>query len=333
LHAFPFRNSLESISRKLKELVLASVSPGDDISDYDLIVTGHSLGGALSTLFTADIGEFGIDAGRGLPQLEPSEPWWISLASNFFEKEELSEKTPPPRPKSLRMYNFGSPRVGNAEFVARFDSLVGNGIDEAYRIVNGEDVVARLPRTVNALNLVSIGYEHCGPTVLITVPEEAGEAQALVWLEGKSGGECPVRDGTPLTSPLSKGSLLGDIISEVSTSSNEKIIEDGLQRTADSLSKLTNAMKGRLATFEVSDIPGLVGLDKKFVEREAKIIRSIFSGDALSHHMEDQYYMAMGRACGFVAKLGEEVRPMANLLESQAKEVQDFIARSSEDRS
>lgn len=326
-----FRNSLESISRKLKELVLASVSPGDDISDYDLVVTGHSLGGALSTLFTADVGEYGIDAGRGLPQLEPSEPWWTSLASNFFEKEEPTEKTPPPRPKSLRMYNFGSPRVGNAEFVARFDSLVGNGIDEAYRIVNGEDVVARLPRTVNALNLVSVGYEHCGPTVLITVPEEAEEAQALVWVEGKSEGQCPVRDGTPLTSPLSKGSLIGDIISEIS--STDKEIEDGLQRTADSLSKFTTAMKGRLASFEVSDIPGLVGIDKKFVEREAKIIKSIFSGDALSHHMEDQYYMAMGRACGFVAKLGEEVRPMTNLFENQQKEVEQFITLASEERS
>lgn len=35
-----FRKSLESISRRLKELVLASVKPGDNISDYDLIVTG-----------------------------------------------------------------------------------------------------------------------------------------------------------------------------------------------------------------------------------------------------------------------------------------------------
>ena len=28
---------------------------------------GHSLGGALATLFVADVGEFGVDAGRGLP--------------------------------------------------------------------------------------------------------------------------------------------------------------------------------------------------------------------------------------------------------------------------
>lgn len=37
-----FRKSLNSISRRLKELVLATVAPGDDFSDYDLLVTGHS---------------------------------------------------------------------------------------------------------------------------------------------------------------------------------------------------------------------------------------------------------------------------------------------------
>ena len=40
-----FRSSMESISRRLKELILATVAPGEDISDYDMLVTGHSLGG------------------------------------------------------------------------------------------------------------------------------------------------------------------------------------------------------------------------------------------------------------------------------------------------
>ena len=315
---------------------MASVAPGDMISDYDLVVTGHSLGGSLSTLFAADIGEYGIDAGRGLPQLEPSEPWWNSLASNFIGKDAPTAKTPPPRPKSLRVYNFGSPRCGNEEFVAKFDSLVGNGIDEAYRLVNGQDVVARLPRSVNALNLVSVGYDHCGPTVLINIPDEAEDSQALVWIEGVSEGECPVRDGTPLTSPLSRGSLLGDIMSGVNDSSKAATgtgtaTDFGLQQNVAYLSKVTSAMKDRFATFEASDIAGLVGIDKKFVERESKIVKSLFSGEALSHHMEDQYYMAMGRACGFVAQVGEDIRPMTDLVESQEKEVQVRIAPTREE--
>ena len=38
-----FRRSLNSISRRLKELVLAAVGPGNKLSDYDVLVTGHSL--------------------------------------------------------------------------------------------------------------------------------------------------------------------------------------------------------------------------------------------------------------------------------------------------
>ena len=76
---------------------------------------------------------------------------------------------PPPRLKSLKIYNFGSPRVGNDAFCAKFDAMVeSGGISEAYRIVNGQDVVARTPRTVNALILGNIRHDHCGHTVLIT---------------------------------------------------------------------------------------------------------------------------------------------------------------------
>jgi len=311
-----FRKSLESISRRLKELILAAVAPGDDISSYDLIVTGHSLGAALATLFTADVGEYGIDAGRGLPQLAPSEPWFLQLTSTFTKgKSNVDNNAPPPRPKTLRMYNFGSPRVGNDAFVDKFESLVGggedgsHGIDEVYRIVNGEDVVARLPRTVNALGLVSVGYEHCGPTVLISTPEEAGGAdgsvEPLIWIEGLSDGDCSVRDGTSLTSPLAKGSLLGDIISAVreaegdsSKSSKDGKDDNGKSPNAkDTGANLLTALKGRFNSFSATDLTSIVGLDKKFVERESKIVQSIFSGEAVGHHMEDQYYIGMGRAC------------------------------------
>ena len=60
-----FRNSLDSISRRLKELVLAAVAPGENLLNYDLLVTGHSLDGALMTCFVTDMAEYGMDAGRG----------------------------------------------------------------------------------------------------------------------------------------------------------------------------------------------------------------------------------------------------------------------------
>jgi hypothetical protein len=281
--------------------------------------------GALATLFTADVGEYGIDAGRGLPTMEESEPWWSSLASNFFSSgQDKPEDIAPPKPKTLKHYNFGSPRVGNDEFRQKFDSLVGNGIDESYRIVNGQDVVARLPRTVNALGIVSVGYEHCGPTVLISNPDAKDDDESpdtaeapkpLLWIEGQSEGECPVRDGTALRSPLAQGSLLGDIVSAVKTKSSDDDStgnktgdkEDFLQK-GDVLSKFTDAVKGRMETFTASDLASVVGIDKQFLARESKIIQSVLSGQALSHHMEDEYYAAMGRACGFIALVGDEIR-------------------------
>lgn len=296
---------------------------------------GHSLGGALATLFTADIAEYGMDAGRALPQLEPSEPWWNSLASSFLGgKEEKIIAKEPPRPKSLRMYNFGSPRVGNNEFVAKFEALMAEGrIDEAYRIVNGDDIVTRMPRTMN-LVIGSIGYNHCGPTVLVEPPkfDTEGEINTIspttLWIEGESDdNDCPVRDGNAITSPLASGALLGDIISGIKAVTadipeNEKRDKIGgaffdISKTGEYASRfdaIADAVSGRLKKLSVDDLPSLVGVDKKYTAREMKIIQSLFSGQALNHHLEPDYYKALGMACGYLALVGQELQSVETLL-------------------
>lgn len=330
-----FRNSLNSVSRRVKELILAAVAPGESLSDYSLIITGHSLGGALATLFATDVAEYGMDAGRGLPQLEPSAPWWSRISNNLFTKiiRETNNDTmnqTPPRPKDIRLYSFGSPRVGNAEFVEKFESLVRNGaLTEAYRVVNGEDVVARLPRTVNALGFVKIGYEHCGATALIALPkivegtettvDVLGNTKPLLWVEGESdNSRCPVRDGTTFTSPLADGNLLGDLVGAVKKVVDTK--EEPLKENESMLGliagKLTDSMSGRMTNLKVSDFASVVGIDKDYVDREAKIFQSVFSGEAIGHHLEDQYYLAMGRASGFVALVGQEIQEIEVLKES-----------------
>ena len=44
-----------------------------------------------------------------------------------------------------------------------------------------------------------------------------------------------------------------------------------------------------------------------FAQREMNLLTSIFSGEGLSHHMEDQYYLGMGRCAGYAAIAGSEL--------------------------
>ncbi|CAB9496305.1 Lipase class 3 family protein [Seminavis robusta] len=309
------RQSMESISRRLKELILAAPAPGEEISDYDMIVTGHSLGGALSTMFSADIGEYGIDAGRALPQLAPSEPWWKSITNTIMGQEarDSSGKSGPPRPKSLRMYNFGSPRVGNNVFADRFDALLEDGrLDAAYRIVNGDDIVTRVPRTTSPLG---VHYEHVGSTVMVSKEAEKvegsdGDVAPAVWVEGESdASKCPVRDlDFALNSPLAEGTLLGDLLSATTAKDSESDQPDG--GVFGRFSGVASKWSERVKTLKASDLASVVGIDRDFVEREFKIVESFAQGRALANHMEDDYYTAMGRAVGFRVAVGEEIIPL-----------------------
>jgi len=71
-------------------------------------------------------------------------------------------------------------------------------ISEAYRIVNGQDVVACTPRTVNTLVLGNIGYDHCGHTVLIT---QYADRQSLIpstmWLRSSGKMDTTTQNGMP----------------------------------------------------------------------------------------------------------------------------------------
>ena len=61
----------------------------------------------------------------------------------------------------LIMYNFGAPKVGDDEFVRRFNRLVPN----AFRVVNDADVIVRLPRNKGLGALPGAGnYYHAGRT-------------------------------------------------------------------------------------------------------------------------------------------------------------------------
>jgi hypothetical protein len=113
----------------------------DNFSDgYSYYFTGHSLGGALATLSAAD-----TQARHGGPG--------ASL--------------------DVTMINYGSPRVGNRAFCREYNRLVPN----SFRVVNGSDLVARMPQTPSRLRG---GFRHVGRTCLV---DETGS----VWVQGADG--------------------------------------------------------------------------------------------------------------------------------------------------
>ena len=161
---------------------------------------------------------------------------------------------PPPCLGLLKMYNLQAvPGLGMMHSVPNFDAMVkSGGIDEAYRIVNGQDAVACTPQTVNALVLGNIGYNHCRPMVLIMEFAKRDDRDdyirttKVLWIEGQSNNTvCPIRDGS--------------------------------------------------------------FTDRGFTEWEMKLLQSIFSGEGLSHHMEDKYSQGKGKYARFAAFTGSEL--------------------------
>jgi triacylglycerol lipase len=97
--------------------------------DFELFITGHSLGSALSMLALPDV-----------------------LASTHFNK--------------VTLYNFAGPRVGDDEFVKAYNALPGQ---TTFRIVNTSDLVTSIPLPVEAPLLPSGYYSHVETPVDFTM--------------------------------------------------------------------------------------------------------------------------------------------------------------------
>jgi predicted lipase len=127
-----FRYKFFSIKNALEEVLM------ENLADFDtLVLTGHSLGGALAT-----------------------------IAAPF-----LSDMFPA---KTVKCISFGSPRVGNENFVKWFQSTVDSNV----RIVNEHDPVPHLP--------LGSAYHHVSDGICI-VPDslysfpEIPVGQRLFW--------------------------------------------------------------------------------------------------------------------------------------------------------
>ncbi|ORC90252.1 lipase [Trypanosoma theileri] len=120
-----FYNSFLSLRDEMwKELLkLITESPNRSLK---VLITGHSLGGAMAVLAAADF------ASQGYPDVM--------------------------HPPKFELYTFGAPRVGNNAFASWVSALFCRGRHKSYRITNNQDVVPHLPPMFS-------GFEHTGGEV------------------------------------------------------------------------------------------------------------------------------------------------------------------------
>lgn len=104
------------------EMLSSDMSEG-----YSFHFTGHSLGGALATIASADF-----------------------QARHLFHNYGVS------------CVSYGAPKVGNVHFARTYNKLVPN----SFRVVNDADLVSRMPRSVSGSSPLS-RYQHSGRTVLV----------------------------------------------------------------------------------------------------------------------------------------------------------------------
>lgn len=314
-----FFASARAISRRVKELLVSATAgtPGE----WSLLITGHSLGGALAQLMSTEL-VGNVDVSRGFKEKEDAS--LFGMAARFINQAKQASPFSQELPKwgSVSLYTYGAPRVGNSEFARFFEELFAGR--EAFRVVNDRDIVPRLPRDGRAAGGL-LDYEHVGRTVLVA--DQADNAYAFdgFWVEGSSDEAiCPLRDVSPLSNPLSTGTVLGDVGEETrSLASNMgstwgKIDAAAKMRSRDELRKAVDeglgmlqksqqSITGRLQKMSAGEALSMFGLDQRFVESELKLIESLAQGKAIEHHLEPSYFVAMTKALDAAQSAGAEL--------------------------
>jgi len=125
-----FLRAYKSTRKRVIDTVEQAISVSPE-KEWRVYVTGHSLGGALATLMSYE------------------------LATYYQKRKDIAKDV------KVKMYNFGSPRVGNAAFAKNYDDTV----PESWRIYNSKDVISTVPRMMS--------YSHVKTGVMIDSAADA----------------------------------------------------------------------------------------------------------------------------------------------------------------
>lgn len=227
---------------------------------WTIYVTGHSLGGALATLFSFELGRM------------------ISYSS---EKPQLS----------IRTYLYGAPRVGNRVFAKLYNQYV----PYCYRITNRRDIVPRLPRS---FKLSEFEYTHIGKTVMLQNKESVDTPE--LWIEGEAGNICPLEDSLPVVSGISSSEALESLksfLNKTSSSAVDGIMTIASDLLKSAMNPKNSIFKTLPNSFEqYSDfLQQLIaaadeGSKNDFLDREIELLSTLIRGTAVEHHLEPSYF-------------------------------------------
>jgi hypothetical protein len=285
-----FLRAWESVRSLVFSAVAAAItSSGDDTKPWRVLITGHSLGGALATLCTYELAN---PARLPLPNVKC--------------------------PVDVAVYTYGAPRVGNVAFALSFHSRIEAAAEAArkrggdaaargvgsWRLLNERDLVPTIPRLM--------GYAHVPYGVRLPA-DDAAAASALGASDAKAKAAKAVAgvlaDERAGASGTAADEAAADRAAASALSELERFLifepatgSDALGEGRDAGTLASDAARSARAAFQAKGgfslgaigaaataAAGAVG-GGKLVEHEMRIAKALTDGAAIADHMEGVYF-------------------------------------------
>ncbi|KAI8470315.1 MAG: hypothetical protein J3K34DRAFT_521444 [Monoraphidium minutum] len=260
-----FLTAYDSVKVKVFSLVDQITSAAAPGRPWRVLVTGHSLGGALATLCAY----------------------------------ELAGRTPKTGPGSLEvsMYTFGAPRVGNSAFAEAFNARLAG---RSWRITNASDIVPSVPRLMGYSHVRS-GVRLSLPK---KAKGDGGDGDSSGG-GGGGGGGGGAAGGMGVALQFEEGSkdvlgegrevveVITDLASKaVAASKGELPLDQIMDAVMDHEMQLLNALMDGSALSQHMEDFYLMAMRDALLDARPDLSAAM-DGSALSQHMEDFYLMAL----------------------------------------